>query len=264
MISKLASDTETSGRSATMNDNTKNIFCADDWGISPAVNDGIMLLAERGTITSVSLFANLPYLDYRLDELKNINVDLSLHLNFTLGCPLLSTVSFPLRKDKSFYPFGFFLALLFLGLIRRESIEKEATAQLLSLQKRGLIIREIAGHQHIHLFPKIFRAIYPLLVKNSLRIRIMDDIGHIPTYLMSRFFLRWQKWSQLTCLYQLISYLRGSDVRSEKRLLAKLRKTKNPILVHPADGNDFDSILHKDKLQAQRKIELEAILKCIS
>ena len=48
---------------------TMAYFAADDWGLSPAINLGILELARRGWLRSVSLIANAPFLHERLDEL---------------------------------------------------------------------------------------------------------------------------------------------------------------------------------------------------
>ncbi len=49
--------------------NVRKIFCADDWGMSPSINDAIIALIEKKLIYSVSILIDAGFVDYRLDEL---------------------------------------------------------------------------------------------------------------------------------------------------------------------------------------------------
>jgi predicted glycoside hydrolase/deacetylase ChbG (UPF0249 family) len=57
---------------------------ADDWGLTPAINLGILNLAQSGVVRRVSLMAWAPSVECHLNELLQVSdIELGLHLDFT-------------------------------------------------------------------------------------------------------------------------------------------------------------------------------------
>lgn len=66
------------------------IITADDFGLCPEVDAGILDLIEAGVLTAVAVFTNRPF-DYAFKPLDAAKVSVGLHLNLSLGRPLTAT-----------------------------------------------------------------------------------------------------------------------------------------------------------------------------
>ncbi len=128
---------------------------ADDWGMTPAINDGILELARQGTVRRVSMLADSPFVQHRLKELLELDsVSLGLHFDLTLKN----------RKDsQNPFDFGRATKLILNPLVSSEKksqiFEKEALRQIEVLKKLGVFLNYLDGHQHLHLLPFAARGI---------------------------------------------------------------------------------------------------------
>ena len=139
------------------------IVNADDLGADEARNAGIFEAIREGSVTSVSILANGPALE---DGLRGISflgdkkISFGIHLNLSEGIPLVSG----LRQLTG--PEGCFLGkartheLLSQprGRDLEGEIQQELDAQVRVLEKAGIPISHLDGHQHVHLFPAAVRA----------------------------------------------------------------------------------------------------------
>ena len=67
-----------------MNFKDHYFITADDWGLSPSVNSGILKLAKMGLVRRVSILADGLYIAEHLEELKSIDgIKLGIHFNLT-------------------------------------------------------------------------------------------------------------------------------------------------------------------------------------
>lgn len=135
---------------------------SDDWGISPAVNEGMLKLAQLGVIKRVSIMANSLHKDYLLDELKAVpGIKLGLHFNLTNGV-LLG------QKTGHHHVDGLAQTNSLLHLIKKswfgcrklpsvllEDIAHEFTLQVTTLQQQGIALSYFDSHHHVHLLPGI-------------------------------------------------------------------------------------------------------------
>ncbi len=112
------------------------IICADDYGLSKAVNLAIEELCEHRKISAVSIICTEHSELQTADVLKRIDIDRGLH--FTLTTP--------------FYPYSFFS----LTFISKEKVHNELAIQWKKFEELfGHAPHFIDGHQHIHLHPRI-------------------------------------------------------------------------------------------------------------
>lgn len=137
---------------------------ADDYGLDPEVNRGIEDLALAGAVQAVSIMAHRgAHLD-TLPRLQASGVRLGVHLVLVEERPLLGEGPLP--------P-GF--RSLFLRLLRRPALAGdlvlEARAQVDRLRAEGLALAFINSHQHVHLFPPLWRALRPWLATWGLEVR---------------------------------------------------------------------------------------------
>jgi predicted glycoside hydrolase/deacetylase ChbG (UPF0249 family) len=135
------------------------IVNAEDFGLAPGVNAGIVEAIEAGSVTSVSVLANAPGLEDALRRASSLTgrVGTGLHFNLTMGAP----VSPPAEVRSLIDGFGRFLPLE--RLIRRgvaggvspAEVRLEADAQLMRLVSSGLRITHVDSHRHVHAYPWI-------------------------------------------------------------------------------------------------------------
>src|SRR5689334_11287628 len=132
---------------------------ADDYGLTPAVNRGITQLVSSGAITAVSVMMHAGAHLEQLASLAALRPTLGLHLVFVEEAPLgpSSRLGGLLDRDGRFpsYPrlFGRLLANPALATLLRD----EAEAQLDRYRASGLPLQFINSHQHVHLFPPLWR-----------------------------------------------------------------------------------------------------------
>jgi predicted glycoside hydrolase/deacetylase ChbG (UPF0249 family) len=238
---------------------TQAVFCADDWGMSPGINDGILALAKRGWLQSVSCMATAPFVDHGLEELKSLKqVELHLHLNLTYGAPLADVPTL-VDQDGQFYSHRRFLSRVSLHRVARRDLQTELRAQIDALRSRGVDIAALDGHHHVHLWPAVFSRLRDELQAQKLtRLRLVLDPAHRSSYWQSRLFLWLNKSS--TMAIQPCRYLTERDQQSPSRFANKLSSSDQPLLIHPALYNDFAKVKMSDSLLDQRVSQFRFIL----
>lgn len=139
-------------------------LCADDYGISPAVNRGIRELIAQRRLNATSVMVVGPAADR--DEIAALRevaeasaCAIGLHLTLTAPFSPL-TMHFRPLDGGAFLPHG---RMLLEGLLRRldrEMIEAEARAQFARISDLlGRAPDYVDGHQHVHLFPVVSEAV---------------------------------------------------------------------------------------------------------
>jgi hypothetical protein len=140
-------------------------LCADDYGISSAVNTAIRDLVVRGRINATSVMVIAP--SFHRSEaisLQVLNAGLqrvAIGLHVTLTAPFRPlSPGFKPTTNGAFLPLGKLLAYAALRQLDRRSLIDEITAQLrMFVHTFGRPPDFIDGHQHVHLFPQIREAV---------------------------------------------------------------------------------------------------------
>lgn len=145
------------------------IINADDFGLSPSVNKGIIEAFQAGGITSTTLMVNMPGFEEAVN-LSRLHPELGvgLHFNLTYGSPVSSPSDVPslVKQDGSFYDIK--------TACRREErdIEIELNAQWHRFLATGLRPTHLDSHHHLHqIFPAVSRAMNHLAVKENIPMR---------------------------------------------------------------------------------------------
>ena len=143
--------------------NAKLIINADDFGIHPEINKGILDSFKNGALTSTTLLVTTPYLAESVDALKVLNQSLptGLHISLTLGTAIapVSDVTALVNEDGRFK-----LSAKHLMFVRPgnssgalfEQIEIEIGAQIRKALELGVAIDHIDSHQHVHMNPCLY------------------------------------------------------------------------------------------------------------
>lgn len=136
------------------------IINADDFGISPGVNIGIVEAAQAGTVTSASVIVNLPAFEDALDRSTSCpNLSLGVHLNLTVGQPLTDARSLRRRDRGDFYALPLLLARASLGLVDPADVTAECLAQIDRMVAAGIAPTHLDSHRHVHAHPALSRAV---------------------------------------------------------------------------------------------------------
>lgn len=165
------------------------VFHADDFGLNPAVNRGILAGFSYGLLTSTSVLVNAPAFsealrgwntlarERELGRLPSqafrsrlgdppLPFDLGIHLNLTQGKPLTGR-RFPrqLLDSRGRFPGAFRLLsrLLSFGSVFRNAIREELAAQIERLLDHGIVPTHLNGHQYVEMMP-VVSGIIPELV----------------------------------------------------------------------------------------------------
>ncbi len=242
---------------------------ADDWGLSPGVNEGILDLCEAGVVGGVSLLATEPHVESGLDRLlRRKDLRLSLHLNLTHGPPLSRPHEVPSLCGRD----GLFASLPTLarravsGRLSSAEAAMETRRQVRRLKALGATPTGIEGHHHVHLFPRVFSAAAAIMKEEGISwVRVPVDASHRPSTLAGAVFRAWLRLAAPPAArdFQLAPtlYLNAEDTRSPGAMDRKLLNAGGlPVIIHPARRNDLPAMDHPDALQSERVAEFRALL----
>jgi predicted glycoside hydrolase/deacetylase ChbG (UPF0249 family) len=249
---------------------------ADDWGLSPGVNQGILRLAQLGVVRRVSMMANCPYLQEGLKELQAIpGIELGIHFNLTYGKPLQKNPNpssgllqnAPQSGVLISSP-GKFLLRWLLGFKKRSlqttHVRAELVSQLHRLQELEIPIQYLDGHHHIHLVPGLLDQVADLIQTAGIhQVRLPYNrslwwSNKAPLNLLSllaRSKLKKYDFESLPCVYpkETVFYDQGQL----RALLAQ--SPQSEVIVHPAAINDLGSLEFPDSYTSGRIIEFRAL-----
>ena len=146
-------------------------LCADDYGMSPAVNVAIRDLIVRGRINATSVMVVAP--NFNRSEAVSLNILNASETRVAIGLHVTLTAPYqPLNRNFQPVRDGIFLSNRetarhsFLHLLRRETLESEISSQLQEfITAFGRLPDFIDGHQHVHLFPQIREALLSVVKK---------------------------------------------------------------------------------------------------
>lgn len=208
------------------------LITADDWGMSPGVNEGILKLAKEGVVRRVSCMANGRFLTHGLEELKQVkNLEAGLHFDLTFG----KTFSQKLRLVWNAF---------FLPQKLRAFVTEEFRSQWKSLVSLGLNPSYVDGHHHVHLLPGVLKAlIFEGRFAGVKNVRTVTDPRllfslKLPVVLLSHWgkpLLQKAGLGTLPCWYPKIERIGEARFRNHLRALT----LKTEVIVHPAQVDDF-------------------------
>jgi hopanoid biosynthesis associated protein HpnK len=139
------------------------IVNADDLGLTPAVNRGVVRAFQDGIVTSASLLVTGSAFENAVAlAQQNPKLDIGLHLALVeeravLGPDVLPTMvdetgRFPRTSTE-------FIQRALLGGISWHEVEQEIAAQIALFQTTGLPLSHLDSHQHLHMFPPVFQIV---------------------------------------------------------------------------------------------------------
>jgi len=142
---------------------TRLIVNADDFGLTPGINQSIFELCRRRALTSATMMATADCTAAAATGAIQAGLGIGCHVVLVDGKPALSHENLPALTLPSgiFRPtLGELVFDLMRGNIPEMEIEMEAVAQIRSLQAMGVRVTHLDTHKHTHIFPRVLR---PLL-----------------------------------------------------------------------------------------------------
>lgn len=227
---------------------------ADDFGLAPAVNQGIVDALLAGSVTSTTLMVNMPAAEEAaaLAQAHPL-LGVGLHFNLTLGRPTAdpASVATLLGVDGNFHPRGQLARRLLLGRIDRAHIARELDAQFARCLALGVAPTHVDSHQHAHGFPPVFDAVATLCAQRGIPVRmpwLLELAGSRPSlgrrlrqWVLARMLRRnqrqWQgrvAWNQgLGSLFDLGVIPAQPTLADYRRVLAAAGEGTFELMVHP-------------------------------
>ncbi|WP_304116352.1 ChbG/HpnK family deacetylase [Phascolarctobacterium succinatutens] len=157
------------------------IVNADDFGLHPLINAGIIKGHQEGFITSTSLMPSAPCWQEAVRLAKeNPRLGIGVHLTLVGGVPSVlpkEKVSSLLDDDGLFLPdYVAFAKRYYSDAVKRSELEAELRAQLERALSCGVNITHIDSHQHTHVLPGINSLVLKLSNEyNIIRVRIPKE-----------------------------------------------------------------------------------------
>ncbi len=136
-------------------------LCADDYGISPAVNAGIRELIAGGRLNATSVMVAAPHLGAdETQALVRLNTEekrAQIGLHVTLTGPFTPmSAGFTPKRDGAFLPLAETMRTAIARRLRPDMLAVEIATQLQAFEKIfGRAPDFVDGHQHVHLFPQV-------------------------------------------------------------------------------------------------------------
>jgi hypothetical protein len=140
------------------------IVNADDYGYFNCVSRGILESARNGIVTATGLFANIEHFDKHVSWLSDCqSLDLGVHLNLTERAPLTLGLQKKLVRWGGRFPDKYTVAKAVMsGFLKADYVMAEWRAQIERCLDKGLTLRFLNSHEHIHMLPVLFPVIQAL------------------------------------------------------------------------------------------------------
>lgn len=141
---------------------------ADDFGIGPETDRGILAVAAAGRLTATVLLVNTPYAEAAVRRWDRAGRPMAVgwHPNLTLDAPILPPDQVPtlVGPDGRFHRLGTFLKNALFGRLDKAELAAELAAQHRRfVELIGHPPRMVNSHQHVSIFPPVGRVLLDLL-----------------------------------------------------------------------------------------------------
>ncbi len=241
--------------------------CADDFGLSQAVSNGIIALAQARRVTAVSCMTNATLWKQAASALQQLptSASIGLHINLTDGQPVSRELA---RIWPRLPALPRLLALTHLGRTPVAAVQREIEAQWKRfVDDAGVAPRYVDGHQHVHHLPGVRQALFAAIDQLGVRPAVRNTAALIgPGCGFKRWVIRHTGAQQLQASLQQRNLphntvllgahdFRGAHYRSSMRAwLAALPRPGGLLYCHPGHAGPADD---KDPIRAARQHEFD-------
>ncbi len=256
------------------------IVNADDFGLTPAVNKGIIEAHERGILTSATLMANSPFMQDAIDLAKaHPNLGVGVHVCLSGDIPVLAGDELQGLVDKGGELPGAFKLMQRASLpIVWPAICKEVAAQVQRIVDTGISITHLDAHKHVLIHPAILAAMMSVARDfgiRAIRAPVEDRSiskglgesrakgGGLRTAIISTFAMRAKRTLKregfaVTDSFFGITRTGEWDAASMSKAISRLRPGITEFMVHPGLIDD-ELRRTRTRLVESRVAELKAL-----
>ena len=244
------------------------IINADDFGLTPGVNEGILECLQKGVVSSTSALVNFPSSEAALNLARQHNLNIGWHINLTLGQPLSDPKDIPslVTREGTFHSLQSLLIRSFWGKISAQDVEKELTAQYEMFERFGLSLSHANGHQHVHVFPIIRDVVRDMARSKKIPyVRIPQESAslRLPRPLTRIFFqLITTNLDFGVPAFPFYGFTFGNcshDLSEWEKLLSRITSETSEVMMHPARIRKEDDY-YGDDFPGDREKECQLLL----
>lgn len=221
------------------------IVNADDFGISKAINLGIIEAHREGIVRSTTLMCNMEAVDHAIKLAKeNPELGVGIHFVLTTGKPLTDGVESLVDNDGNFIKFE---EIAEKG--KSEDIKNELECQLNKFLSYGIKPTHIDTHHHVHRIEKVFEVIKEIAIKNNLPVRLIEEFDS-------------SMYEGIKSTSKFSESFYNKDMITEEELIKLLDEFKDfetvEIMSHP--GYLDQNILNRTSYAIERTMELQTLV----
>jgi predicted glycoside hydrolase/deacetylase ChbG (UPF0249 family) len=146
------------------------IVTADELGLNPKRNQGIVDAHAKGIVTSASMLAYGPAFREAVKIAKALrSLDVGLHLNLSEGEPLVLGHQTLVGSDGAFWGRVEARRRIKEGLIDLAEVETEADAQFDTLRRAGVKVTHLSSVDHVHIRGKLAKPLAAVARRHGVR-----------------------------------------------------------------------------------------------
>ncbi|HZI09933.1 MAG TPA: ChbG/HpnK family deacetylase [Myxococcus sp.] len=158
---------------------TRLVVNADDLGLHPSLDAGILRAHREGIVTSATLLSMGPTAPEAAARARAQGLAVGVHLALSTRLPPAA----PVHAVPSVAPGGRmrgdwaeFARAWLAGKVRREEVEVELAAQVARARELGVVVDHLDGHQHLHVLPGVRPVVEALAAREGLPLRWPDAL----------------------------------------------------------------------------------------
>lgn len=237
------------------------IINADDFGLHPEINRGIVHGHVSGCITSTSIMpGGEGFSDAAAQAAAHPNLGVGVHLTLVGAKPVADPGQVSSLVDEAGqFPAKYpqFMARYFRGRVKLQDIRTEFEAQIEKTLATGIKISHLDSHQHLHVLPGVIDIVLDIALRYEIKaLRIPAEgitfLGGYP-FALARVISR----SGLSCLAGIargkakrrgfnmpdhfFGMLAGGNLKEEflLRIIEQLPEGTSEIMIHPGFNDDI-------------------------
>lgn len=231
------------------------IINADDFGMSPMVNRGVLECYSAGGITSTTMIVNRQAASEEAAVIaeKCPGLGVGLHFNLTAGRPVscLCSATGLVDSDGNFFKGNELKKHWIRGRLKREAVALELHAQFEKFLSLGLYPTHIDSHDHVHILPLINDVLSDFCIRKNLPMRTPWRNNHpaesllkstvikmVVKIILKRNHAHWKGRIRTNHAFLSIRDLHKSpdqvSMKDYLMLLHSIRKGPVEMMVHPA------------------------------
>jgi hopanoid biosynthesis associated protein HpnK len=257
------------------------ILNADDFGLTPGVNRGIIRAHQDGILTSATLMATAPAFDDAVELARaNSALGVGCHLVLVGGraiAPLREIPSLANRNGKLPDSLVSFAMSVSRGKIEPMEIERELRAQIAKIRRAGIEPTHLDTHKHTHAHPIVMEVLGRTAQDLGIK-RVRKPIENLADSWRSAGWSQGvaaaavvqtiaRRFEEIARKYGMLSpdHFLGLAMTGQlgpaalRRMISALPEGRTEIMLHPGIC-DADLAKTGSRLQEQRQLELDGLL----